>query len=156
MSQTSALSARASPQCWSEQCGSMPKCDCGTTNVETPPKSYWGPCPSASLSTPQKSVVHHHCTSPNHGEPYHWDCRMRSATCTPKQGNSRTQPPQALHQPGLTDGLSPIACFQISAQLQSQTLGPLTIMGPYHCTCGMNIFPSQKKKKKKKKKKYVK
>ena len=59
----------------------------------------------------------------------HWDCRMRSATCTPKQGNSRTQPPQALHQPGLTDGLSPTACFQISAQLQSQTLGPLTIMG---------------------------
>ena len=54
---------------------------------------------------------------------------MRSANCIPKQGSSPTQPPQALHQPGLTDGLSPTACFQISAQLQSQTLGPLTIMG---------------------------
>ena len=53
--QTSALSARASLQCRSEQCGSTPRCCCGTTNVETPPKSYWDPCPSASLSTPQKS-----------------------------------------------------------------------------------------------------
>ena len=59
----------------------------------------------------------------------HWGCRMRSANCIPKQGSSPTQPPQALHQPGLTDGLSPTACFQISAQLQSQTLGPLIIMG---------------------------
>ena len=66
--QTSALSARASLQCRPEQCGSTPRCRCGTTNVETPPESYWGPCPSASLSTPQKSVARHHCTSPNHGE----------------------------------------------------------------------------------------
>ena len=68
MSQTSALSARASPRCRSEQSGLMPKCGCGTTKVEMPPESYCGPCPSASWSTPQKPAVHHHCTSPNHGE----------------------------------------------------------------------------------------
>ena len=37
MSQTSALPARASPPCRSEQCGLMPKCDCGTTNAEMCP-----------------------------------------------------------------------------------------------------------------------
>lgn len=52
-----------------------------------------------------------------------WGCRMLSATCTPKQRSSPTQPPQALHRPGLTDGLSLTACFQISAQLQYQTSG---------------------------------
>ena len=57
-----------------------------------------------------------------------WGCGMRSAPCTPKQGSSPTQPPQAHHQPKLTDDLSQTACFQMSAQLQSQTSGPLTIM----------------------------
>ena len=36
---------------------------------------------------------------------------------TPKQRSSSTQPPQALHRPGSTGGLSLTACFQISAQL---------------------------------------
>ena len=130
MSQTSALATLAFHLCRSEECQSMPKCGCGTTNVETSPESqlfagpvigifcsglnaycmqtgplflrisgssgvlkafllernrqlscnpkkkkkkkkegsYLGPCPSASLSTPQKSAVHHHCILPNHGE----------------------------------------------------------------------------------------
>ena len=54
----------------------------------------------------------------------HWGCRMRSANCIPKQGSSPTQPPQALHQPGLTDGLSPRGSQPASRYQRSYSLRP--------------------------------
>ena len=92
MSQTSALPARVSPQCRSEQCGLMPKCDCGTTNAEMPPRSYWGPCPLASLSTPQKSAVHHHCISPNHG--VSWKRRSSKLVCLLSENETARERPE--------------------------------------------------------------
>ena len=45
MSKTSARATLAFHLCRSEECQSMPKCGCGTTNVETSPESYWVPAP---------------------------------------------------------------------------------------------------------------
>ena len=58
-----------------------------------------------------------------------WGCKMHSGTCIPTLEGSHTQPPQGHHQPGLTDGLSLIACSQSSAQQQSQTSSLPTTMG---------------------------
>ena len=69
-----------------------------------------------------------------------WACRMPSGACNRKQGNSRIQLPTMHPQPELTDGLSATACFQMSAQLQSQISSCQTIMG-WQSRCHLPMHP---------------
>ncbi len=69
-----------------------------------------------------------------------WACRMPLGACIRKQGNSRIQLPTMHPQPELTDGLSTTACFQMSAQLQSQISSFQTIMG-WQSQCHLPMHP---------------
>ena len=65
---------------------------------------------------------------------------MPSGACIRKRGSSRIQLPTMHPQPELTDGLSATACFQVSAQPQSQISSCQTIMG-WQLQCHLSMHP---------------